>query len=221
MIRFDMNTSFSIIFDRNITHYSISVKQLLHKSQHVEDKNKRKKYLKFNAYDDSNLRNCNNKFSVFSTQIINLYDEKNFYEHYDYLETGDQTKYFHFLGIVLLLSFIKQVYNYLFVAVDKQNYLLRINLFRLIIWVIIWVITIPKRWLGWWVITQTIIEILFVLWAIFIGTRHKINPIISTKLFYKITSILILFSILWYILTQYIKLNVRSFLFTELFSIEY
>jgi hypothetical protein len=37
------------------------------------------------------------------------------------------------LGIVLVGSFIKQVYNYLFVAVDKQNVLLPINLVGILI----------------------------------------------------------------------------------------
>jgi hypothetical protein len=38
-----------------------------------------------------------------------------------------------FLGIILACSFIKQVYNYIFVATKKQNLLLGINGFGVLI----------------------------------------------------------------------------------------
>jgi len=150
-------------------------------------------------------------FRIFSTPIIEFIWWKEFLWTLWLFRDRWSDQVLPFLWIVLLWSFIKQVYNYLFVAVDKQNYLLRINLFWVAIWVIIWVITIPKRWLGWGVITQTIIEFLFVLWAIFVGTRHKVNPIIPKKLLYKIISILVWFSVLWFILAHYITFNVRTF----------
>jgi len=34
-----------------------------------------------------------------------------------------------FLAIVLVLSYIKQAFNYVFIAFEKQNLLLKVNLF--------------------------------------------------------------------------------------------
>ena len=49
-----------------------------------------------------------------------------------------------FLGVVLLLSFIKQVYNYLFVSVDKQNVLFTINIVGVIIGLAVALYLIPR-----------------------------------------------------------------------------
>ncbi|MBQ7074782.1 hypothetical protein IJM86_07225 [bacterium] len=65
------------------------------------------------------------------------------------------------MGIVLVLSFIKQIFNYLFVALDKQNVLFKNNLIGVIVGVIVGIFVIPKRNLIGGVITQILIESFF------------------------------------------------------------
>ena len=48
-----------------------------------------------------------------------------------------------FLGIVLALSFVKQVYNYIFVATGKQNVLLGVNGLGVVIGIAVGLYTIP------------------------------------------------------------------------------
>jgi hypothetical protein len=50
-----------------------------------------------------------------------------------------------FLGLVLLLSFVKQALNYLFVATEKQNFLLSINLVGVTIGTVVGLLIIPQR----------------------------------------------------------------------------
>jgi O-antigen/teichoic acid export membrane protein len=116
-----------------------------------------------------------------------------------------------FLGIVLLRSFIKQVYNYLFVAVDKQNVLLPINLIWVIVGIPLWVRMIPKYWLAGWAITQLTIELLFMLGAIRIGKTKKVSPIFSLKTWWKLTLVLIVFSLVGYAITYFRHINMLRF----------
>jgi len=105
-----------------------------------------------------------------------------------------------FLAFVLLLSFIKQIFNYLFVATDLQNKLFNINLFGVLIWVSVWLPFIIKYNLIWWIITQTLLEILFVIWAIFISYKNKVFPKIEWKYFFIIIWTMICILWLWYII---------------------
>ncbi len=90
-----------------------------------------------------------------------------------------------YLGIILLLSFIKQVFNYIFISTNIHNKLLKINLFGVVIGTILGLVLIPKRWLGLGlvggVITQGVLEILFVLGAIYIAWKHNKLPTIRRK----------------------------------------
>ena len=63
--------------------------------------------------------------------LLYLFLVKSFLEPGKTSLPGDQI--LPFLGIVLVLSFIKQVYNYLFVALEKQNLLFEINLVGVLI----------------------------------------------------------------------------------------
>ena len=102
-----------------------------------------------------------------------------------------------FLSFVLFLSFIKQVFNYLFVSTENQNYLFNINLIWVIIGTIAWLYLIPKYNIQWGIITQILLEVLFVLGAFFIAYRKKVIPIIKFKfiwIFVFIFSILSLIS---------------------------
>ena len=87
-----------------------------------------------------------------------------------------------FLGIVISLSFIKQVFNYLFVSTDLHNKLLGINLFGVVVWVAIGVPLLLKYQLIGWIITQILLEVLFVLWAFFVAWKHKMLPDIKSSI---------------------------------------
>jgi len=97
-----------------------------------------------------------------------------------------------FLSIVLRLSFIKQVFNYIFVAHEKQNLLFKINLIWVIIWITLGLIIIPKYHLRWWVITQLLLEVLFVGWSIYTAYKQKLLPKINKKITIIISSILLI-----------------------------
>jgi O-antigen/teichoic acid export membrane protein len=86
-----------------------------------------------------------------------------------------------FLGIVLVLSFIKQVYNYLFVAEEKQNLLFWINLVGIIIGLAIGLRSIPRYGILGGIITQLTLEIAFVIGSIITAYRHNIIPHIHRK----------------------------------------
>jgi len=49
-----------------------------------------------------------------------------------------------FLGLVLVLSFIKQVYNYIFVAMEQQNRLFLINLIGVVLGAAVGIYLIPS-----------------------------------------------------------------------------
>ena len=81
-----------------------------------------------------------------------------------------------FLGIVITLSFIKQVFNYLFVSTDHHNKLLWINLFGVVVWVWIWIPLLLNHNIIWWVVTQIVLELLFVLWALYVAWKEWVIP---------------------------------------------
>jgi len=103
-----------------------------------------------------------------------------------------------FLGIVLFLSFIKQVFNYIFVAHDQQNKLLWINLFGVIIWLSTGLYLIPKFQIIWWIITQTLLEILFVSGSLFIAFRSNLLPKINRKKMLTLLGISSISLLLWH-----------------------
>ncbi len=117
-------------------------------------------------------------FTFFSTDIIQIIAGS------DYLSSASQIwsdMILPFLSIVLFLSFIKQVFNYLFVSTENQNYLFNINLVGVIIGTIAWLYLIPNYNIKWGIITQLLLEVLFVLGALFIAYRKKVLPIIKYK----------------------------------------
>lgn len=86
-----------------------------------------------------------------------------------------------FLAVVLFLSFIKQVFNYVLVSFDKQNKLLIVNLLWVITWIIAGIILIPKYQLIWGIITQLILEICFVIGVFVIAKNYNIFPKLNFK----------------------------------------
>jgi hypothetical protein len=150
-------------------------------------------------------------FRIFADQIILVVSWKAFLWSFASLTARWSNQILPFLGIVLLRSFIKQVYNYLFVAVDKQNVLLPINLFWVLLWIPLWIRMIPQYWLFWWAVTQLFIELLFMLGAIRMGKRKKVQPIFSLKIWWKLLLFLVVLSILGYIITYFRYINVLQF----------
>jgi len=103
-----------------------------------------------------------------------------------------------FLGIVLFLSFIKQVFNYIFVAHEKQNKLLWINLFGVIVWLSAGLYLIPNFKIQWWIYTQILLEVLFVLWSIVVAYRQKLLPKINRKKMLTLLGISAITFWIWY-----------------------
>lgn len=150
-------------------------------------------------------------FWLFADQIILVVSGKAFLGSFASLTTRWSNQVLPFLGIVLLRSFIKQVYNYLFVSVDKQNVLLPINLLWVLVGIPLWIRMIPHYWLFGWAVTQLTIELMFMLWAIRVGKKKKVQPIFSLKILFRLLSILIGMSVLWYIITYFRTLSVLRF----------
>ena len=119
-------------------------------------------------------------FVLFKTQIINLIAWKQ-YLTYPWHIWSDYI--LPFLSVVLLFSFVKQVFNYVLVSFELQNKLFEVNLVWVIIWVVVWLLTIPKFNLYWWILTQLVLEICFVTWWIYIAYKANILPKINFKVF--------------------------------------
>jgi O-antigen/teichoic acid export membrane protein len=143
-------------------------------------------------------------FMVFDREIIRFVSSREFLGTRESLANRGSNQILPFLGIVLTLSFIKQVFNYLFVAVDKQNILFTINLIGVIIGVIIGIIVIPRRNLLGGVITQITIESMFTFGAIFIAWKHKLMPIVQKKPFGILLAILVFAGLLGFVINRYL-----------------
>jgi O-antigen/teichoic acid export membrane protein len=68
-----------------------------------------------------------------------------------------------FLALVLWLGFIKQVFNYLFVAIDKNNEILWVNSVGVVIGLAIGLVIIPKYAMVGGIVTQVLLEVLYVI----------------------------------------------------------
>lgn len=150
-------------------------------------------------------------FRLFADQIVLVVSGKEFLWTFVSLTMRWSNQVLPFLGIVLFGSFIKQVYNYLFVAVDKQNVLLPINLIWVLVGIPLWIFMIPKYWLFGWVVTQLTIELLFMFGAIRVGKRKKVQPILSMKILRKLIVSLLCLAIPGYVITSLRTINVLRF----------
>lgn len=149
-------------------------------------------------------------FWIFSSQIIGFVGGEKFIGTFENIQHRWSDQILPFLWVVLFFSFIKQVYNYLFVTVDRQNVLLGINGIGVIIWVSLWIFAIPKRSLAGWVLTQLIIEFLFMSGAILVAHKNKISPIKNLSHTAKIRWILLFWGILWVLIKTYIAPSDRT-----------
>lgn len=150
-------------------------------------------------------------FWVFSNQVIEFIGGKSFIGTFENIWSRWSNQVLPFLWVVLFLSFIKQVYNYLFVAVDKQNVLLPINLIGVFVGIPLWIRMIPRYGLFGGVITQITIELIFMFGAILVGKRKKIQPIFSWAILWKLCAILLWMAIIGYFITYFRTLNIFWF----------
>lgn len=87
------------------------------------------------------------------------------------------------LGIIITLSFIKQVHNYLFVSTGHQNTLLIINLVGVVVWLSLAVPLIMQYGLLGGLVAQGVLEVLFVVGSLVIARRKKVLLFINRKRF--------------------------------------
>jgi len=156
-------------------------------------------------------------FRIFAKMIILVCSDKSFLWSYDSIMHRWSDQLMPLLWIVLLLSFVKQVYNYIFVSTGKQNVLLGVNGIGVLIWILLWLYLIPNRsftlgrWLFGAIITQLIMEFIFMSLAIRVGFRKSVAPILSKKILLKIFLILACFSAVWWTITTHIHMTYLSF----------
>ncbi len=143
-------------------------------------------------------------FRVFGKEIINFVSSPKFLGSRDSFSSRWSDQLLPFLWFVLLLSFIKQVFNYLFVSIDKQNILFKINLTWIIIGILTAIFVIPRRNLLWWVITQVFLETIFTGWAILVAKKWKVLPIIQKNINLKLFAILCLALLIWLFVHKYL-----------------
>ena len=121
-----------------------------------------------------------------------------------------------FLAWVLRLSFGKQVFNYLFVAIEKNNDIFRVNLVGVVIGLGVGLYTIPKYHLLWWIITQVVLEVLYFAGALCIAWYHKTMPFLSIKKIGYVTLVCGLITSITRYLTQHTIRHTRNFLWVAL-----
>jgi O-antigen/teichoic acid export membrane protein len=106
---------------------------------------------------------------------------------------------------VLVLSFVKQVYNYLFVAVDEQNILFKNNVIGVILGVMLGLFVIPRRNLLGGVITQIFIEMVYTFGAMRIAHRRNLTPTVQKKPFRVLALILLIAGVVGVGINQYLS----------------
>ena len=144
---------------------------------------------------------CMANFFLFATPLIG------FISGPDYLAStagvGADT-ILPWLGIVLILSFIKQIFNYLFVATDTHNTLLGINTVGVLIGTSVGVGLVLHYQLAGGIATQVLLEVLFAAGAIWVAIKQGLMPIMDYKhLAIKTASILIPGLLVRYILWEW------------------
>jgi len=150
-------------------------------------------------------------FWLFADQIILIVSWKAFLWTFTSLTTRWSNQVLPFLGIVLLRSFVKQVYNYLFVAVEKQNVLLPINLIWVLVGIPLWIWVIPHYGLWGGAITQLVIEFIFMIGAIRVGKIKNVSPVFSLKTWWMLILILLVMIAVGYGIVSFWAINILRF----------
>lgn len=144
-------------------------------------------------------------FGLFASDIIPIVSSADFLGSWTDITHRGSDQVLPFLWIVLFMSFIKQVYNYTFVALDQQNKLFSINATWVLIWCLIWVYLIPRYGLFGGVITQLIIEAFFTWGAILIGKIKNLTPKIDRTLGFRLLISLFISALLGYLLQRFLS----------------
>ena len=131
-------------------------------------------------------------FRVFNRDVILFVSSEKFLWTRESLSTRWSNQILPFLWIVLFFSFIKQIFNYLFVSLEKQNVLFKINLTWVIVWVLVALFTIPNWDLLWWIIVQILIETIFMVGAMIVAWKLKVFPEFQKKVWLQLLWILVL-----------------------------
>lgn len=87
------------------------------------------------------------------------------------------------LAVAMLLSFAKQVYNFMFVSTGLNNHLLKVNAIGVGIGMVVGAVVIPKYGIVWGIVTQILMEVLYLLGWIIIAKRKRVSLSFSWKYF--------------------------------------
>ncbi|MBS8121882.1 oligosaccharide flippase family protein [Candidatus Vampirococcus lugosii] len=126
-------------------------------------------------------------FMIFGQEIIYFIGGN------DYIGNGQigSDYILYFLGIVIVLSFIKQIFNYIFVSNNLQNNLLFINGFGVFLGLIIGIPLILNYNIIGGIITQILLEVLFVVGALFVAWKNNSLPKVNIKVLFTIIFIML------------------------------
>ena len=143
-------------------------------------------------------------FWVFNRDVILFVSSKDFVWTRDSLSTWWSNQILPFLWVVLFFSFIKQIFNYLFVSLEKQNVLFKINLTWVIAWILVALFVIPKWNLLGWIIVQVLIETIFMVWAMVVAWKLKVFPKIQKKAWLQLLGILGIMLVSWFFINYWL-----------------
>ena len=146
-------------------------------------------------------------FWVFNRDVILFVSSKEFLWSWESLATWWSNQILPFLWIVLFFSFIKQIFNYLFVSLEKQNVLFRIKLTWVVVWILVALFVIPKWNLLGWVIVQLLIETIFMVWAMIVAGKLKVFPKFQKKAWFEILWILLVMLIVWFFINGWLDIH--------------
>ena len=144
-------------------------------------------------------------FWGFNRDVILFVSSNEFIWSWDSLATWWSNQVLPFLWIVLFFSFIKQIFNYLFVSIEKQNVLFKINLTWVVIWILTALFVIPRWNLLWWVIVQLLIETVFMVWAMIVAGKLKVFPKFQKKAWLELLRILVIMLVWWFFINGWLN----------------
>jgi O-antigen/teichoic acid export membrane protein len=120
---------------------------------------------------------CFVNFVMFGSTIIQVIGGQTYLSH---VVNGSRQMWsdfvLPFLGIVLILSFIKQIFNYIFVSCDLHNKIFVVNVVGVCVGLMCGIPLVYMYGLWWWIATQMILECGFVLWAYVLAYRYDCLP---------------------------------------------
>ncbi len=120
-------------------------------------------------------------FRIFNSNIIYLVSGSEFLSQF--VDWFGSDFILPWLAVAMLLSFAKQIYNFMFVSTWLNNHLLKVNAFGVIIGMIVGAIVIPKYAIVGGIVTQILMEVLYLLWSLLVAKRKRVSLRFSWKYF--------------------------------------